>query len=124
MENVFRITLAVAGIINFLPSLMAFIPQKMVGAYGIAEPEGDLELLLRHRAVLFAIVGGLMLFSAATKRYYDLATTVGLVSMVSFIVLFFIVKGQLSEELRTVMKIDIAATALLLVGYLLFKLKS
>ncbi|MCU0324615.1 MAG: hypothetical protein MUF45_05105 [Spirosomaceae bacterium] len=123
METLFRITLLIAGIINFLPSLLVFFPDKISKSYGIAIPNANYELLLRHRAALFGIVGGLMIYSAIFKKNYDVATTIGLISMVSFILLFFIIGKEISLELKRVMIADVMATVILCVGYFLFKFK-
>ena len=123
VEKVFRISLFIAGIINILPSVLAFIPEKISKSYGIEIPNVDFELLLRHRAMLLGIVGGIMIYSAIFKKYYSISVTIAFISMVSFIILYLSLNG-INTELEKVMKIDLAATIVLLVGFLLFKLKS
>jgi hypothetical protein len=124
MELFYRITLFVAGLLNLLPAILAFLPEKMSKSYGIEIPNANYELLMRHRAVLFGIVGGLMLFSAITKKYYDISTIAGLVSMISFILLYFLIDGNINAELKKVMLIDCVATVLLLVGVVGFRFKA
>jgi hypothetical protein len=124
MELLFRITLFVAGVINLLPSLLAFLPEKTAKSYGIEIPNANYELLLRHRAVLFGIVGGLMIYSALVKKHYELSTIAGLVSMTSFIILYFIIGKDINQELKKVMMIDVVATLILCIGFILFILKS
>ena len=121
MELIFRITLFIAGLINFVPFFIVFFPEKMTSSYGINIPNADFELLLRHRAVLFGIIGGLLLYSALTRKYYDLATLIGLISMVSFLLLFFRIDGKINDSLTTVMKIDVFAIIQLLIGFMLYK---
>lgn len=124
MELLFRITLFVAGVINLLPSLLAFLPDKISNSYGIDIPNSNYELLLRHRAILFGIIGGLMIFSALVKKHYELSTIAGLVSMTSFIILYFIIGKDINQELKKVMMIDVVATVILCFGLILFLLKS
>ena len=121
MELFFRICLFIVGLINFTPSLLVFFPHKIASSYGIDIPNSNHELLLRHRAVLFGIIGGIMLFSAITKKYYDLSFVIGLVSMLSFIILFLLV-NNINPSLTKVMKIDIIGLVFLLIGYGLYKL--
>ena len=121
MELIFRICLFLIGIVNLLPSILAFLPHKISGAYGVAVPDSNYELLFRHRAVLFGIIGGIMLFSAITKRHYAIAVMVGLLSMVSFILLYFLMDGNVNTALTKVMKVDVVAVIILLIGYALFK---
>ena len=123
MEILFRITLFIAGAINLLPFILAFLPQKISKSYGIAVPDVNYELLLRHRAVLFGIVGGLMIYSAITKKIYAISVSIGLISMVSFVILYFLLNG-INKELEKVMKADVVAIILLLTGFLLYKFKS
>jgi heme A synthase len=124
MELLFRIALFISGIINILPSLLAFLPDKISKSYGIEIPNANYELLLRHRAILFGIIGGLMIYSALVKKYYELSTIAGLVSMTSFILLYFIIGKDINQELNKVMMIDVVATVILCIGFLLFILKS
>lgn len=123
MELIFRICLIIAGIINLIPSLLAFVPDKINNSYGIDVPNINYELLLRHRAVLLGIIGGLMIYAAIVKRHYNLATVVGLISMISFVILYKLMDGEINPELNKVMKIDILAIVILMVGFGLFKMK-
>jgi heme A synthase len=124
MELIFRITLFIAGLINLLPALLAFLPEKIAKSYGIDIPNSNYELLLRHRAVLFGIIGGLMIYSAIAKKHYEISTTAGLISMTSFIILYFLIDKGINSELKKVMIIDVVATAILCIGLILFLLKS
>ncbi|MFN6089051.1 MAG: hypothetical protein ACK47E_09925 [Cyclobacteriaceae bacterium] len=124
MELIYRITLFIAGVINLLPAMLAFLPDKISKSYGIDIPNANYELLLRHRAILFGIIGGLMIFSAIVKKYYDIATIAGLISMTSFILLYFLIDKDVSSELKKVMVIDIVATIILLIGLVLFLITS
>jgi hypothetical protein len=120
MELVLRIALFLTGIVNILPTLGAFVPSKMKDAYGIDMPDANFELLLRHRAVLFGIIGGFMLYAAITKNHLTLASIIGLMSMISFLILYFVSAGHINESLTKVMKIDVVAAAFLLITYLVY----
>ncbi|OWY20059.1 phosphopantetheine adenylyltransferase [Sphingobacteriales bacterium UPWRP_1] len=124
MELIYRVILFAAGIINLLPAVLAFFPGKIPNSYGIELPDANYELLLRHRAVLFGIIGGLMMFSAVTKKFYEIATVFGLISMTSFILLYFLIGKDINSELRKVMLIDMIAAAILLIGCIAFLLTS
>ena len=120
MELIFRICLFITGIINLLPFIIAFLPEKIVTSYGIVVPDQNYELLLRHRAVLFGIIGGIMIHAAIGQRNYALAVGVGLVSMVSYLILAYLVEGEINTELSRVAKIDVGAVVILVVGYGLY----
>jgi len=123
MELIFRICLFIAGVINFLPSILAFIPSKISTSYGVEISNSNYELLLRHRAVMFGIIGGIMIYSAITKRNYSMAVLIGLISMISFFILYKLQSGEINPELNKVMKIDVAGIIILIVGFILFKFK-
>lgn len=124
MELVFRITLFIAGITNLIPSLLAFMPDRIPTSYGIDIPNQNHELLLRHRAILFGIIGVLMIYSAVVQKHYEIATASGMISMVSFIILYFLIGKDINPELKKVMMVDVFATVILCIGSLLFLLGS
>ena len=121
MELIFRFCLLLSGIINFIPIVGAFLPNKMKQSYGIEFSDPNLELLLRHRAVLFGIIGGIMICSAFCRQYYDLSFGMGIISMGTFIFLFKLVPGKKNHALTKIMKIDLITTLILLGGFALFK---
>ena len=123
METIFRICLFIAAIINIAPSILAFLPTKISDSYGINIPDHNYELLLRHRAVLFGIVGGIMMHSVFTKKHYHLSVIVGLASMISFLILTKMVNGEINPELGKVLKFDILGIVVLLFGFILYKLR-
>jgi hypothetical protein len=121
MEIVFRTILLLSGIINFLPSLIVFFPAKIKGAYGISANEPNLELLLRHRAVFFGMIGFLMMYAAITKKHLDISTILGLVSMFSFMGLYLLYPQSINSELSKVFWIDVIAGLLLLITYVAYR---
>ncbi len=124
MEHASRILLFIAGIINLLPSILAFLPSKISKSYGIEVPNINYELLLRHRAVLFGIIGGLLIYSAITRKYFELSVLVGFISMVSFIALYFLAGKEVNAELTKVMKIDIIGIVALSASFILHLIKT
>lgn len=118
MEAFFRICLGIAGFINAAPVALAFLPEKISSSYGIELMSPSLELLLRHRAILFGLVGGLMIYSAITKKHYSLAVLIGFISMLSFVLFGQLIDGAMNPELSKVMWIDIVGIVILMIGYL------
>ena len=101
--------------------MLAFLPNKITKSYGIEVPNANYELLLRHRAILFGIIGGIMIYAAITKTHYTLAVCIGFISMVSYLLLIQLVNGLINQELTKVRNIDIIGILILLIGFLLFK---
>jgi len=118
MEIVFRITLFLAGVVNFAPAMIIFFPEKVAQSYGLQWSDANLELLMRHRGVLFGLIGGLMMYAAIFKRNENLAVLLGSISMATFILLYFLSSDSLSMGLHKVMRIDVVALSTLLIVYL------
>lgn len=124
MELLFRSILFLAGCVHILPSLIAIFPHKISRTYGIKIPDANYELLIRHRAILFGIIGTLMIYSAVLRKHYELSTISGLVSMISFITLYRYIGKNINPELKKVMIIDLVATISLCIGFVLNSMKS
>ena len=121
MELIFRISLFIAGVINLLPSILTFFPKKIAKSYGVGEPNSNQELLLRHRAAMFGMIGGLMIFAAISQKCYEIATFIGFFSMISFVLLYFLIgKNNINQALKKVMLIDLVAIGILAIGFGLY----
>ena len=114
-EIVIKAILILVGLINFTPVLGVISAERLESMYAISLASNDLEILLRHRAVLFGIVGGFIICSAFRPVWRRLACVAGFASMISFIVVAYAV-GGFGGRLDVVVTIDILAIAALLVG--------
>ena len=103
------------GLIHLLPAVGLLGPARLAGLYGIAVDEPKLALLLRHRAVLFAWLGGFCVVAAFQPRYQGAALLAAGISVLSFLVLAWSI-GGLNASLLRVVRVDLAAAALLAVG--------
>lgn len=113
MRALSTILILVASVINLLPAAGALSGERMQAAYGVAFGDPNLEILMRHRAVLFGIVGGLLLASAFHAPLRPAAYVAGFVSMVSFVLIVWLV-GSANAELRRVLVVDLVGIAALL----------
>ncbi len=112
MSKVVTVLLVLVGLINFLPVLGVLSAGKVSSAYAVEFASPDLEILLRHRALLFGIVGGFILYAAFVPQYQAPAMVMAAVSMVGFLVLAWSV-GGLNEAIRKVVLADIVGVLLL-----------
>jgi hypothetical protein len=110
MKILWILLVVVAALINLAPALGAFSAERMEAAYGAALDGPDLQILTRHRAVLFGIVGGLLVAAFFHAPLRPTAYAVGFVSMVSFLVVAFSVGGY-GEGIRRVMLVDAVGIA-------------
>ncbi|MEU3712071.1 hypothetical protein [Streptomyces catenulae] len=108
--------LFLVGVINLVPGAVAVAPSRIGAAYGIdVHADPDLVLLLRHRAVLLALVGTGLLGAAFLPSLRVPAMVAGGVSMGTFL-LFARTTRALNGATKRVARIDLAALALLLVA--------
>ena len=124
MEYLYRLILLVTGLVHLLTFSLAFFTNRIPNSYGVSISDPNMQLLLRHRAFLFGIIGFGLIFSAIKKKYYLAASVVGLVSMVSFICLYYWI-GDINAQLQSVMWVDmlVGATLLLITVVYYFRRK-
>ena len=73
---------------------------------------------MRHRAVLFGIVGSIIIASALHVPLRPIGITVGLVSMLSFVAVALVVGGY-NAELQRVVLVDVVASVVLVAAAVL-----
>lgn len=121
MERWISALLVVVGLINFGPVMGVVSAQVLADAYGIAPPDGDLLVLMRHRALLFGIVGSIILASAYWRHLQPTAIFAAAVSMLGFIGLA-LASGEYGAKVYNVMLIDgVGIVALVLAVVLRWK---
>ncbi|MDH4464213.1 MAG: phosphopantetheine adenylyltransferase [Acidovorax sp.] len=117
MRFVVPVILFVVAVVHALPIAGVLGAGKLAQLYGTPVQDAGTELLLRHRAVLFGLLAAFMGYAAIRPELHRPALLAGLVSMASFLVLWWQLRGStLSPELATVARVDAVAMALLLVA--------
>jgi hypothetical protein len=104
----------VVGLVNLLPVSGVLSTGRLEALYGVSVADPNLIVLMRHRAVLFGIVGALLIAAAFHPPLRVVAFVAGLVSMLSFVAIAY-GASELNAELRRVVAVDLVAS-LLLVG--------
>lgn len=113
MKIVIAFVLALVGLINFYPAIGVLSAEQLQSLYGINFISDDHLVLMRHRAVLFALLGGLILYSIYKPMYRPIACVLGLISMVAYMLLAFF-SNNLGVDLQRVLIADTIATLALL----------
>ena len=102
---------AVGAAIGFNGVVVAVAPDRIATTYGVQVAAGDVEVLLRHRAVMLALLGALVVASAIRQQLRSAVSSAAALSMASFVVLAL--GGDLNEQQRRVALLDVLLLALL-----------
>ena len=115
MRFIIPAMLVAVGIIHILPLSGVLSATRLFDLYGITFDDPNLEILMRHRAVLFGLLGMFLLSSAFLPNLQLAALITGFVSVVSFLYLAFSVGGY-NDQVNRIVIADKAALVCLLVG--------
>ncbi|KAL9642761.1 hypothetical protein ABK040_009838 [Willaertia magna] len=110
-------SLILSGIVHLLPLSGVLGLKQLEKLYGIPMNDRNLEVLMRHRAVLFGLLGGFHCYAAFKPALYNLAFGSGFVSVLSFIVLCQM-SNEVNKQVARVCKVDIVVLLALSIGYL------
>lgn len=111
-------SLLLGGLVNIAPLAAISGAPMLLRMYGITVEDPNLLLLLQHRALLFGLLGALLLAAMASTPLRTPALVAGLISMLGFIVLAGLLPPSpaLSTEIGRVVLIDWLALPVLLLG--------
>ena len=106
------ILMTLVGLINIAPLVAVASRSRVESMYAVKVSTAELKILLRHRAVLFGIVGALVIAGAFVEPLRLAAMIAGLVSMASFIAVAIQVGGY-GKAIQRVIRADIVGLLLL-----------
>ena len=115
MRFIVPAVLLLVAAIHALPLVGVVGASKLSSLYGIAVQEPNLEILLRHRAVLFGLLAALLAYCAFQPQLHRLGLVAGFVSVVTFLAFAQLVGGY-NSSLAAVVRADIIALVLLVIG--------
>jgi hypothetical protein len=118
-DTVLGALFVIAGLVNLPPVLGVLSAERLAALYGIEIRDPDLLVLMRHRAVLFGIVGMLLVAAAVRPDLRAAALAAGLTSMLSFVALA-VATGGYSPVLRRIVFADVAGSVALFLAALLW----
>jgi hypothetical protein len=107
--------LLIVGIIHLLPLSGVLSANRLQMLYGIVVEDPNLEILMRHRAVLFGLLGAFLVTAAFLPSLQLPALIAGFASVVSFLFLAAAV-GTFNEQVNRVVMADKVAVICLVVG--------
>lgn len=80
-----RALLAGVGVAHLIPAAAVISRGHVEKAYGIDVADSDTELLLRHRATFFGLLGSGLVYAAVDPRHRKPAIVAGAVSLGSYL---------------------------------------
>ncbi len=116
------VLLVLIGLINFAPVLGVLSVERLHSLYGITLVDNNIVLLMRHRALLFGIVGCFVIYSAFMPSLQPVAMLMAAVSMLGFILLAQ-QGAAYNEFINKIIKVDWVGLALFLVAVALYVVK-
>jgi hypothetical protein len=117
MDRLAAVLLALVGLIHLLPAVGVLGVARLESLYGVGIAGPDLEILMRHRAVLFGLLGGYQWWAVARPEHRTVAFVLGIASLAAFCALAWSVGGY-GAALRRVVTIDVVALGLAVAGLL------
>lgn len=121
MKHLISAMLVVAGVIHLLPLSGVLGGERLSSLYGIPFGEPNLEILMRHRAVLFGLLGAFLIVAAFRPAYQKLAFVGGFISVVTFLGLAWS-GGGYNEQVGRVVVADGVALVCLVIGGVVWSL--
>lgn len=115
MSLVVPAVLLVVAIVHALPLAGVLGRASLTRLYGVDAMEPNLEILLRHRAVLFGLLAAFMGLAIVRSELRTIALVAGSVSVGSFLVVAARV-GTPNAPVARVVKVDVVVLALLVVA--------
>jgi hypothetical protein len=107
--------LVIVGLIHLLPISGLLGSGRLKALYGLTIDDPNLLILMRHRSVLFGLLGAFLLYAAAHPALWPIGYVAGAVSVVSFLWITRSV-GHANAHIARVVAADWIAVVCLLVG--------
>jgi len=114
MRHFVSAMLIVVGIIHLLPVSGVLGAERLTSLYGVSIVEPGMVLLMRHRAILFALLGLFLVLAAFRPSLQPIAFGAAFVSVVSFLLLAWPAGSHSAEILRVVVADAMALVCLVL----------
>lgn len=122
MQIIISVLLVIVAVIHLLPLSGVLSAKRLTALYGLSFDEPNLEILMRHRAVLFGLLGIFLMYAAFQVEHQPIALVVGFVSVISFIWITWSVGGY-NASVRRVVVADWVALVCLGVAAVLHALR-
>lgn len=115
MKRIIQGALILAGLIHILPVIGVLGGHQLTSMYAIPFTDPNLLILMRHRAVMLGLLGGLALYAAFHPPIQRIGIAAGTVSLGSIVALGWLIGGY-NQALSSVILADSIAVVCFLVA--------
>lgn len=115
LRRVVAATLGLVGLIHLLPLSGVLGGDRLSALYGVTLTDPNLLILMRHRAVLFGLLGAGLLLAALRPALHGGALIAGAISVVSFLCLAASAESY-NPAIGRVVVADVVAAVALIIG--------
>jgi hypothetical protein len=116
MRHVAALMLLLVAFVHLPPLVGVLGTGRLQDLYGVPVAGPDLAILMRHRAVLFGLLGGYQLWAVYRPAHRTVAYVAGIASLAAFLALVYVTPGY-NAQLARVATIDAVALVLAVVGF-------
>lgn len=115
MRQFIAFSLLVVAIIHLLPVLGVLGAERLAALYGLNFAEPNLLILMRHRAVLFGLLGIFLAVAAFRPAWQGAAFLAGFVSVSAFLAIAW-TSASYNAQIGRVVSADLVALVMLALG--------
>jgi hypothetical protein len=115
MRHLAALMLLLVAFVHLLPLIGVLGAKRLEGLYGVPIDGPDLAILMRHRAVLFGLLGLYQAWAVFHPEHRTTAYVAGIVSLAAYLALVHSTPGHNANVAR-VANIDVVALVLAVVG--------
>jgi hypothetical protein len=116
MRHVAALMLLLVAFVHLTPLVGVLGTERLEALYGLPIAGPDLAILMRHRAVLFALLAAYQLWAVYRPAHRTVAYVAGIVSLGAFLALVHTTPGH-NAALARLAAIDTVALVLAVVGF-------
>jgi hypothetical protein len=115
IAKLISLMLVIAGVIHVLPLAGVAGSERLAALYGLDFSNPNLAILMRHRAVLFGLLGVFLIYAAFRPSQQPAAFVAGIVSAGAFLALAW-ATGDYNSLVAKVVAVDVVALVCLVIG--------